>query len=98
MNSAQSSSSTPAARPLTAPIENVPPVRLGWIALALLLLICGAAVAGLVPRWRSRAALRIETRELSIPTVAIVTATAAKAGAALTLPAGGRPFLEAPLY
>jgi len=52
----------------------------------------------LLPRWRQRAALRSETRELAIPTVTVVSATPGKQQAALVLSAEVRPFIEAPIY
>lgn len=64
---------------------------------ALIVVLLGA-VAGLLPRWRQRALLRAETRELAVPTVAVVSAEPGKAAAGLTLPAEVKPFLDAPIY
>jgi RND family efflux transporter MFP subunit len=67
-------------------------------AILALVLILVATVAGLVPRWRQRTVLRAETRELAVPTVAVVSAEPGKAAAGLTLPAEVKPFLDAPIY
>src|SRR5215472_9351109 len=64
---------------------------------ALILVILGA-VAGLLPRWRQQAVLRVETRELAMPTVALVSAQPGKSAIGLSLPAEVRPFLDAPIY
>lgn len=97
MNSSPTSSAPPTTS-LPAPIAAAPPFRLAWIAVAALLLVIVAAIAGLLPRWRQRAALRSETRELAIPTVTVVSATPGKQQAALVLSAEVRPFIEAPIY
>jgi membrane fusion protein, multidrug efflux system len=65
--------------------------------LAVVLVLIGA-IAGLVPRWRQRTVLRAETRELAIPTVAVVYPEAGKAALGLSLPAEVKPFLDSPIY
>src|SRR3954452_9136582 len=84
------------ALPSSAGIEGVPRPRLGLLAIVIVVLIALAAVAGLIPRWRQRAALRPETRELAIATVTVVSATPGNAAQALTLPAEVKPQMEAP--
>lgn len=97
MNSSQTSSAPPSTS-LPAPITSAPPFRLGWIGLAALLIVIVAAIAGFLPRWRQRTALRNETRELAIPTVTVVNAAPGKQQASLVLPAEVRPYVEAPIY
>ncbi len=65
--------------------------------LAAVLVVVGA-IAGLVPRWQHRAALRAETRELAIQTVSVVSPVPGKAAAGLTLPAEAKALVEAPIY
>jgi len=65
--------------------------------LAAVLIVVGA-VAGLVPRWLHRTALRAETRELAIQTVSVVSPVPGKAAAGLTLPAEVKALVEAPIY
>ncbi|HEY5481604.1 MAG TPA: efflux RND transporter periplasmic adaptor subunit [Verrucomicrobiae bacterium] len=65
--------------------------------LAAVLIVIGA-VAGLVPRWLHRTALRAETRELAIQTVSVVSPVPGKAAVGLTLPAEAKALVEAPIY
>jgi RND family efflux transporter MFP subunit len=65
--------------------------------IATVLVIVGT-IAGLVPRWRQRTALRAETKELAVQAVAVVSAEPGKAATGLTLPAEVKPFLDAPIY
>jgi RND family efflux transporter MFP subunit len=65
--------------------------------LAAVLIVIGA-VAGLVPRWLHRTALRAETRELAIQTVSVVSPVPGKAAVGLTLPAEAKGLVEAPIY
>lgn len=74
------------------------PLPLGRITVVAVVLVALAAAAGILPRWRTRAALVNETRELAIPTVIVTSPTPAKAGAPLPLSAEVRPLLEAPIY
>ena len=73
-------------------------LRLGPVALAVAVLLVAAATAGLVPRWRGRAALRGQTATLGVPTVLVTSATAGKTITGLSLPAEVRPYVEAPIY
>jgi len=57
-----------------------------------------AVLIGLIPRLRERAALAVETRRLSIPTVAVVSPKPGNASTGLMLPAQVEPWMEAPIY
>lgn len=86
------------ARPPDAAPPRVKPglvVAVGTVALAL---IVTAAVAGLAHRWRQRESLAIETTELAIPTVTVVSPVPGKTAAPLLLPAEVKPFIESPIY
>jgi len=61
-------------------------------------LVVIAAVAGVVPRWLHRSALRAETRELAIRTVSVVSPVSGTNTAELTLPAEAKALVEAPIY
>jgi len=61
-------------------------------------LIMIGAVAGLVPRWHHRAALRFETRDLAIQNVAVILPGPSHAANDLMLPAEVKPFVDAPIY
>lgn len=82
------SPASPAARPL-------PLLRFTVVAGALVGL---AAVSGLLPRWRERAALSEETRILAVPGVVVVRPQPGKAAAPVAYAAEVRPQLEAPIY
>jgi membrane fusion protein (multidrug efflux system) len=61
------------------------------------LLVLGTLV-GLVPRWRHRTSLALETRELSVQTVSVVSPAPSVAVPNLSLPAEVKPLFEAPIY
>jgi RND family efflux transporter MFP subunit len=63
--------------------------------LAAILVIVLAVLIGGIPRWRARAALVAETREMAIPVVRVVQAKAGKPPSAPSLPAEVKPFAEA---
>lgn len=72
--------------------------KLGCLAVLALLLIAAGTAAGLLPRWRQQAELRIESRELAAQTVAVVTPTPGKAPEGLALPAEVKPLLDSPIH
>jgi membrane fusion protein (multidrug efflux system) len=87
----------PVLRPPSA--SAAPPrVKLGQLALAAMVLTVLGVIAGYLPRWRQRTDLRVETRELAIPTVTVVSPIPGKATAGLVLPAEVKPLVEAPIY
>ncbi len=72
--------------------------RLRHAAIAAVVLIVVGAAAGLFPRWRQRAELRAETRELAVPTVAVALPTPGTNTEGAPLPAEVKAFVEAPIY
>jgi RND family efflux transporter MFP subunit len=72
--------------------------KLRHAAIVTAIVIVIATFAGLVPRWRHRALLETETRDLTIQTVALVAPVPAQPAGSLSLPAEVRPLLEAPIY
>lgn len=86
------------ARPPDAAPPRVKPGRVVAVGTVTLFLIVAAAIAGLAPRWRQRESLAIETTELAVPTVTIVSPAPGKAAAPLLLPAEVKPFIESPVY
>ncbi|MGC8988764.1 MAG: efflux RND transporter periplasmic adaptor subunit [Verrucomicrobiia bacterium] len=81
----------------TPTISSSPP-KLSRAALVALMLIVAAVIAGLLPRLRHRSTLAIETRELAVPTVAVVSPMPGKPTPGLPLPAEIKPWIEAPIY
>jgi membrane fusion protein (multidrug efflux system) len=88
----------PSVRPPSASPPGSAPLPLGRYAAVALVLVALAAVAGMLPRWRARAALNSETAELAVPTVAVISPVRGKASAPPTYAAEVRPMLEAPIY
>jgi RND family efflux transporter MFP subunit len=80
------------------PASNVSSLKLSRFAWIALLVILVAAAAGVIPRWRQRAALRLETSDLAVPTVIVTSPAPGQANAGPPLPAEVRPFIEAPIY
>ena len=72
--------------------------RLRNVAIIAVLLIVIGAVAGLLPRWQRRDALRVETRDLAIQTVAVISPAPGLATEELVLPAEVKPLIDAPIY
>ncbi len=72
--------------------------RLRNAGLIVLVLILVGAAAGIVPRRQQQAAVRAETLELALPTVAVVAPSPGKAASSLALPAEIKPWLDAPIY
>jgi RND family efflux transporter MFP subunit len=90
----------PARQPAAATAEAAASasVKLRHAALVAAVLVVIGAVAGLVPRWLHRKALRAETRELAIQTVSVVSPLPGKPMTGLTLPAEIKALVEAPIY
>ncbi len=72
--------------------------RLVLIALLVLIIVAVIVIAGIVPRERAKAALRNETNELAIPTVAVIQAKRGSLQQELVLPGNMQPFIESPIY
>ena len=81
---------TPPAREALAPTSEAAAsagAKLRNAAIVAGVLVVIGAVAGLVPRWLHRSALRAETRELAILTVSVVSPMPGTNAAGLALPA-----------
>jgi len=83
---------------MNSKISNPPPPRIARVALVLVAILLVAFLIALIPRLRHRAALATETRELAVPTVAVVSPTPGQPMASLLLPAEVKPWIEAPIY
>ncbi len=87
----------PVATPPDSSGDSPRRLRLGHVVGALALLIVVAALAGAIPRWRSRTALAAETRELAVPVVRVVSPAPGKAAAPPLFPAEIKPWADAPI-
>ena len=74
------------------------PVKLSRVGTVIAALIVIGFLAGFIPRWHQRTALRAETLTLATPSVSVVSPTSGEAATGLVLPAEVRPWLEAPIY
>jgi len=68
------------------------------ISLIAVVLIVTGVIAGLIPRWRQQTELNAETRELSIPTVTVISPKPGQNMIHSELPAEIKPWVEAPIY
>lgn len=74
------------------------PVKFFLATAVIALLMITGVIAGLIPRFRQHTELNAETRQLSVPTVAVVSPKPGQSGAGLPLPAEVKAYLEAPIY
>jgi len=74
-----------------------PPKLARVVAIAFVIIVVLAAIA-YWPRWQHRQALAAETRDLSVPTVTVVSPAPGKVATGLPLPAEIKPWIEAPIY
>jgi RND family efflux transporter MFP subunit len=84
---------SPPERPLAHPAKHG--VLVVFIAL---LIIAIVVVAGVVPRWRARAALRTETYNLAVPTVSIIHPKLGAPQTEIVLPGNIQAFSDSPIY
>ena len=75
-----------------------PPAKLSRAVLVVGVLIVVAVGVGLWPRLSQRTALMVETRDLALPTVTVVSAAPGKPVSGLLLPSEVKPWIEAPIY
>jgi RND family efflux transporter MFP subunit len=69
-----------------------------WIAIVVLLAVAIIVIAGVVPRFKARAALKTETRELAIPTVAVIRPKLGDPRTEIVLPGNMQAFTDSPIY
>jgi RND family efflux transporter MFP subunit len=74
------------------------PGRFSLSAAALVILVVIGIAAGFLPRVSRQTEVGAETRELSIPTVNVVSPKPGQSTASLPLPAEIKPWIEAPIY
>jgi RND family efflux transporter MFP subunit len=76
-----------------------PPSRHGalWVILALAV-VAAIVIAGIIPRWRTRAALKTETHDLAIPSVAVIHPRLGAPQSEIVLPGNIQAFTDSPIY
>ena len=73
--------------------------RRHWVvAVVAFVIVAAVYVGGVLPRVKARAALKTETAEMAIPTVAVVQPQATAPTQELVLPANVQPYIVAPIY
>src|SRR6202142_670979 len=85
------------------PEVSLPPerVRSGhavWIAIVVILVIAAVVIAGVIPREKAKAALVTETRDLAIPTVAVIHPKMGAPQTEIVLPGNIEAFIDSPIY
>ena len=86
------------------PTPNTPPASQSrkqrhWVvAVVAFVVVAAVYVGGVLPRVKARAALKTETAEMAIPTVAVVQPQATAPTQELVLPANVQPYIVAPIY
>jgi RND family efflux transporter MFP subunit len=68
------------------------------IAIIALLVVIAIVVAGVVPRLRAKAALRIETNSLAVPEVGVIQPKRGSTAQEIILPGNIQAFIDAPIY
>jgi RND family efflux transporter MFP subunit len=81
------------------PAPNVPKSGHGaLIVIVALLVIVAIVVAGVVPRLRAKAALKVETDNLAVPSVEVLQPKRGSPQQELVLPGNMQAFIDAPIY
>jgi RND family efflux transporter MFP subunit len=68
------------------------------VAIVTLLIVAAIVIAGVVPRMKARAALKTETRDLAIPTVAVIHPKRGAPEQEIVLPGNIEAFTDSPIY
>lgn len=74
------------------------PLKFSLAAAVVVVLTIIGVVGGLIPRLQQKHSLNAETRELAVPSVAVVSPKPGQSGSGLPLPAEIKPWMEAPIY
>ena len=69
-----------------------------WIAIVVILVIAAVVIAGVIPREKAKAALVTETRDLAIPTVAVIHPKLGAPQTEIVLPGNIEAFIDSPIY
>jgi len=81
------------------PSKATAPRRLSTLAIVIFLVVVAiVVVAGILPRLRTRAEVRSETEQLSVPYVAVVQPVRQSASDEIVLPANIQAFTDSPIY
>ena len=71
----------------------------GWLyAIVGLLIVAGIVVAGILPRRKASAALKVETNDLAVPDVSVIHPKLGAPQQEIVLPGNMQPFADSPIY
>jgi RND family efflux transporter MFP subunit len=71
----------------------------GWLyAILALLIVAGIVIAGILPRMKARAALKVETNGLAVPNVNVIHPKLGSPQQEIVLPGNMQPFADSPIY
>jgi RND family efflux transporter MFP subunit len=68
------------------------------VAVVVLVVVAGIVIAGIVPRLKAKAALRIETYDLAVPTVNVIHPKLGAPRTEIVLPGNIQAFIDSPIY
>src|ERR1700726_3180328 len=68
------------------------------VAVVVLIVVAGIVIAGIVPRLKAKAALRIETYDLAVPTVNVIHPKLGAPETEIVLPGNIQAFTDSPIY
>ncbi len=68
------------------------------IAVIVLLVVAAIVIAGIVPRLKATADLKVETKDLATPTVAVIHAKLGAPQQEIVLPGNMQAFIDSPIY
>ena len=68
------------------------------IVVVVLAIVAGVVIAGVVPRFKARAALKTQTRALAIPSVAVIQPKLGDPRTEIVLPGNMQAFTDSPIY
>jgi len=83
---------------VSLPPERPQSSRTVWIAIVVILVIAAVVIAGVIPREKAKAALVTETRDLAIPTVAVIHPKMGAPQTEIVLPGNIQAFIDSPIY
>jgi RND family efflux transporter MFP subunit len=68
------------------------------VAIIVLVIVAAVVIGGVVPRLRAKAALKIETTAMAVPTVNVITPKRGSPQQEIILPGNIQAFVDAPIY
>ena len=83
---------------VSSPPEKPKSSRGIWVAIMVLVIVAAVVIAGIMPREKAKADLAVETRDLAIPTVAVIHPKVGSPQTEIVLPGNIEAFIDSPIY